>query len=143
MNSSSNTKLTTPAIASEPYTEDAPPVNTSTFFKSNVGIVFKSAQLPPPVVPGTSLRPFIRTNVLEHPMFLRLTVAAPLDPLEFVIDCPGEICGISFKKSSTLVTPASIMSCPSTTAICEELITFGSIILDPVTTTSSTSESVS
>ena len=35
------------------------------------------------------------------------------------------------------------MSCPSTTAIWEELITFGSIILDPVTTTSSTSKSAS
>ena len=89
-NSSSKTKLTTPAIASEPYTEDAPPVRTSTRFRSNVGIVFKSAQLPPAVVPGTILLPFKRTNVLAQPIFLRLTVAVPLDPFELVIDWPGE-----------------------------------------------------
>ena len=53
--------------------------------------MFKSAQLPPPVVPGTSLLPFIRTNVLEQPRFLRLTVAVPLEPFELVIDWPGEI----------------------------------------------------
>ena len=84
-------KFTTPATASEPYTEEAPPVKTSTLSKSKVGIVFRSAQLPPPVVPGTSLLPFIKTNVLEHPKFLKLTVAVPFDPLELVIDWPGEI----------------------------------------------------
>ena len=90
-NSSSKTKLTTPATASEPYTEDAPPVKTSTLSKSNVGMVLRSAQFPPPVVPGTILLPFIRTNVLEQPRFLRLTVAVPLEPLELVMDWPGEI----------------------------------------------------
>ena len=84
-------KLTTPATASDPYTDEAPPVKTSTLSNKSVGIVFKSAQFPPPVVPGTNLLPFIRTSVLEQPRFLRLAVAVPLAPLEFVMDCPGEI----------------------------------------------------
>ena len=77
--------------------DDAPPVRTSTRSRRRVGIVFRSAQLPPEVVPGGIRLPFKRTNVLPQPRFLRLTVAAPLAPFEFVIDCPGDICGMSLR----------------------------------------------
>ena len=80
-NSSSRIKLTTPARASEPYTEVAPPVSTSTLLISNAGTWLISAQDPPVAVPGAILLPLIRTSVLAHPKFLRLAVAVPFEPL--------------------------------------------------------------
>ena len=70
--------------------DEAPPVKTSTLSNSKVGTVFKSAQFPPPVVPETILRPFIRTSVLEQPKFRKFAVAVPEAPLELVIDCPAD-----------------------------------------------------
>ena len=73
-------KFTTPATASEPYTDDAPPVSTSTRLINNAGTWDKSAQLAPVAVPGAILLPFIRTSVLEQPKFLKLAVAVPFEP---------------------------------------------------------------
>ena len=80
--SSRNTKLTTPATASAPYTVDAPPVRTSIRSIIAVGIWFTSAALELYAPPAPILRPLIRTRVLLEPIPLKLTVAFPLAPFE-------------------------------------------------------------
>ena len=65
--------FTTPAIASEPYTDDAPPVMTSSFSIKSVGIELRSTY-PSPGCPPTHLLPLTRVRVLPEPKPLKLTV---------------------------------------------------------------------
>ena len=132
-------KLTTPATASEPYTDDAPPVKTSTLFNNKAGTWLMSAQLPPFAVPGAILLPLIRTKVLEQPKFLRFAVAVPFDPFAVWAIWPGANCGKSFKTSSIRIAPLLSISSAVTTWTCDVLTIFGLVIRVPVITTSSTS----
>ena len=56
-----STKLTTPAIASEPYSADAPSVSTSMRSIALIGIAFRLMRLPEPE--GATRRPFNSTSV--------------------------------------------------------------------------------
>jgi hypothetical protein len=71
--------LTAPAIASEPYTADAPPVMMSTRSINAVGIIDVSTS--PSSLNGTVRRPFMRTSVRCEPRPRRSIVAAPCVPL--------------------------------------------------------------
>ena len=110
---------------------------------SNAGTWLISAQLPPDAVPGAILLPLIKTNVLSQPKFLRLAVAVPFEPFAVWAICPGAICGKSFSTSSILTAPLFSISAAVTTWTWEVLTIFGLVILEPVTTTSSTFSSES
>ncbi len=92
-------KLTTPAIASEPYTAEAPPVTTSTRSISAGGMLFRSTT--PSVLAPTMRRPLTSTRVREGPRPRRSTVAVPVPGL--LLDAPNvpTTCG---RVSSTCST---------------------------------------
>ena len=103
-----STKFTTPDTASEPYTDDAPPVSTSTRTINCVGITFKSTS-DEPALPATWRRPFTRTSVREVPKLRKSTVAKPPPEVlkfEFVRLIAGlPKAGFSKSKSCRLITP--------------------------------------
>ena len=73
--------LTTPAIASDPYTADAPSFKISIDLIIATGMVFKSTEESAPVPEETIRRPFNNTRVRCDPMPRKLTVAEPPEPL--------------------------------------------------------------
>ena len=78
-------KLTTPAIASEPYVAAAPSLRISILLKAAIGKSCKLTDLFAPLLIGTvvCLFPFIKTKVLCVPRPLILifeTPSAPFDP---------------------------------------------------------------
>ncbi|MNN30590.1 hypothetical protein D3C81_1442440 [compost metagenome] len=73
--------LTTPATASEPYTDEAPSRRTSTRSIMAVGRTFRSAEPTEPREPaGETRRPFSSTRVRLGPMPRRPIVLAPGPP---------------------------------------------------------------
>jgi len=62
----SRMKLTTPATASAPYVDEAPPVRMSTRFTRKAGMKFRSGEIEPVSPPGMR-RPSIRTRVRLAP----------------------------------------------------------------------------
>jgi len=70
-----NTKFTTPAMASGPYTAEAPPVITSTLAMAEAGIVLTSTTSA--ALAGWARRPSIRMRLRLVPRPRRFSVAAP------------------------------------------------------------------
>ena len=134
-------KLTTPATASAPYTEEAPPVSTSTCLSIAAGMMLMSAA--EPLVgdgsPGTSLRPFISVSVRVEPRPRRSTVAVPSAPLASEDAWLAATAGSELRTSSIRVVPCSFMSWLLTTATGDEASTSGRAIREPVTTMSASS----
>ena len=100
----SSTKLTTPVTASAPYTDEAPPVSTSTRFTSADGMKFRSGEISH-ASPATMRRPLISTRVRSEPRLRRSTVAVPDAPLAMVEFCAEKTCGICRTTSSRRSTP--------------------------------------
>ena len=73
--------LTTPAMASEPYTAEAPSLRISRRSMAAAGIEFRSTELFAPVPPGTKRRPLRSTRVRFAPRPRRLTRVEPSPPL--------------------------------------------------------------
>ncbi len=104
-----NTKLTTPAIASAPYTAEAPPVIVSTRAIAAVGIVFRSTTRD--ALTGWPRLPSTSTSVRFVPTPRRLPVPMPSDtvgdvwisPTALNWLCAGVNCGIWFRIVSTLI----------------------------------------
>src|ERR1700755_1955676 len=72
-------KLTTPATASAPYTDDAPPVSTSTRLISEAGMMLMSAAWVIPLgSPGVRRRPLTRVKVRFEPRYRRSISAVPV-----------------------------------------------------------------
>ena len=102
--SSRRMKFTAPAMASEPYTADAPPVMTSTLFTSALGMVDRST-LPAPFA-GMNRRPLTSVSVRVAPRPRRLAVNTPEPPAEFTLELlPADNCGSSLSTASTVVSP--------------------------------------
>jgi len=97
-------KLTTPATASAPYTDDAPPVSTSTRLTSAEGMKLMS-DTGARGSPGWSRRPLIRTSVRVTPRPRKLTVAMPSAPLEMFEPWLANDCGSELIRSSVRVVP--------------------------------------
>ena len=70
--------LTTPPIASDPYTADAPSASISTLSIAAVGIVFIFDDSPPSFGDCGILLPSIKTSVLPAPKPLKLNCACDL-----------------------------------------------------------------
>src|SRR3954463_4361866 len=85
-------KLTTPPTASAPYTEDAPPVRTSTRLISCVGTKLMSGY-GLRLSPAIKRRPLISTTVRFGPRLRRLTVAVPEAPFDRFEPCEANDCG--------------------------------------------------
>ena len=96
-------KLTTPPIASEPYTAEAPPVMISTFSIREAGIVFKSTT--PDWLAGTQRRPLTITKVREVPKPRKSTVAVPSPGLFELGPNEGKVEGNSASFCSMLRLP--------------------------------------
>ena len=73
--------FTTPPIASEPYTADAPSLSTSMRSMTEAGMEFRSTDEFAPVPPGTKRRPLTSTSVLPAPSPRRLIRVDPSPPL--------------------------------------------------------------
>ena len=101
--SSRSRKLTTPAIASDPYTDVAPPVMISIRSTSACGMLFTSTAVPTP--DGASRRPLTRTSVRPAPSPRRLTRAVPSPGLFDVRPKSGMTCGIRLSVSSSVGRP--------------------------------------
>src|SRR6266851_3806099 len=100
--------FTTPAIASEPYTAEAPSFRTSIRSIAAVGMVFRSTEESAPVPPGTMRRPLRSTRVRELPRPRRLTRVEPSPPLLtevlIALPCSGRLC----RKSPIDTLPLAI-----------------------------------
>ena len=83
---SSSIKFTTPEIASDPYTVEAPSFRTSTRLIMISGIPPISTAPSPPTSPITLLE-FTKTSVLLKPKPLRSTFLDPSPPL--LVDVPS------------------------------------------------------
>ena len=134
-------KFTTPATASAPYTEEAPPVRTSTRSISAFGIWFRSGapEFTPGAVsglPGISRRPLIRTSVRLAFRPRRSTVAVPVEPFEIVEPWAAIACGSWLMMSSTRILPVAAMSSAAIAVTGLMLVMFGVLMREPVTTTS-------
>ncbi len=100
-------KLTTPAIASVPYVDEAPSVSTSMRSSAAIGSVFRSTATAEKGL-GTTRLPFSSTSVRCAPRLRRDAYeAAPLPWLtEPELTRPAPPCVTSFSACSALVTPA-------------------------------------
>jgi hypothetical protein len=76
-------KLTTPAMASAPYTEEAPPVRMSMRLTSAAGMKLMSPTVDH-ASPVGMRRPLISVSVRYSPRWRRSTVAVPLAVFEVV-----------------------------------------------------------
>ncbi|MNN17033.1 hypothetical protein D3C81_1302010 [compost metagenome] len=102
-------KLTAPAMASEPYTADAPPVTISTFSMSASGMVARSTT--PSELAGMKRRPLTRVSVRLAPRPRRLAVSTPEPPPLLTLDVlPAASCGNSLRTVSMVALPEAWMS---------------------------------
>ena len=97
-------KLTTPPTASAPYTDEAPPVSTSTRLISWAGMKLRSGT-GLPVSPGWRRRPLTSTRLRLEPRPRRLTVAVPEAPFEMFEPCAAKDCGSELIRSSVRLVP--------------------------------------
>ena len=105
-----------PATASAPYTDEAPPVISSTRSMRAAGMVFKSTR--PDDEDGFARRPLTRMSVRPGPKPRKSAVAKPFsDGLFDVMVTPGTTCGREFSSSSELIVPVSAISSAPTVAI--------------------------
>ncbi len=106
-------KLTTPETASEPYTDEAPPVTISTFLTSACGNVLMSTV--PLAIEPTERLPSSSTSVRLLPRLRRLIELMPaVPPLMLRFDVAGAVLpatdGSSLTKSATLERPEACRS---------------------------------
>jgi hypothetical protein len=101
------------------------------------GISLRSETLLPLPVPGPRRRPLMRTRVRWGPKPRRLTVAVPSAPFDTVEFWPANTMGKLLRMSSTRVRLVEPMYPASTLVIGLIAVRIGDVILEPVTTTSS------
>ena len=106
-NSFFSLRLTTPLIASDPYTADAPPVMISTVSIRAGGMTLRSGT--PSPLPGINRIPSTRTSVRAVPRPRRSTFASPpLTEPSVMLDvlvADGTNCGSAFSVVSTVTDP--------------------------------------
>ena len=119
-------------------------MSTSILSTIAVGICDKSGAADAPFPIGTTLLPFKSTSVLEAPIPLN-EYATPPEPPLLVFKVGEEPCValICLKTSPRSVRPEALMSSEVTTVTGAEVAVSGLAILDPVTTTTSTSDASS
>src|SRR3954449_11638527 len=93
-------KLTTPATASAPYTDEAPPVRTSTRLISDDGMKLMSATEPWRGSPGCRRLPLTRPGERGDPRPRRLTDAGPGEPFDALEPYAATDCGSELIRSS-------------------------------------------
>ena len=99
-----STKLTTPAMASEPYTAEAPPVTTSTRSMRPAGMVPMSTT--PELDEAGTRSPSTRIRVRCGPRPRRSRVEKSSPPWLFDVRVlPGTSCGSSLSRVSTVTVP--------------------------------------
>src|ERR1700723_1173025 len=103
-------KLTTPATASAPYTDDAPPVSTSICLISSAGIWLRSALLDvlgvaPRDAPGAKRVPLTSTKVRCEPKPRKLTVEVPLELMDVPLLCSATTGGRLLSRASVRTKP--------------------------------------
>ena len=99
--------FTTPAIASEPYVAEEPPVRISTLSINAAGIVFRSTT--PFTLEGVTRAPSTRTSVRDVPRPRRSTFAwPPFDGLLDVVVIDGTNCGSVLSTVSICGSPDSL-----------------------------------
>ncbi len=129
--------FTTPAMASEPYTAEAPSLRTSTRSMAAVGIEFRSTEESAPVPPGTNRRPFISTRVRAEPSPRRLMRVAPSPPLLtwvlMALPCSGRLC----RKSPMETLPEAVTCSRLITVTGAGVVRSLRRMREPVTTISS------
>ena len=140
-------KFTTPAMASEPYTADALPVNTSTRSTMPSGMFDTSVKLLRPLNgSGKSAmrRPLTSTSVWFGPSPRRSTCCAPGEKSAPLDDCwlwvSPPFCVIERSSSGTAVKPAAWISFAVMTVIGEGPSIAVRAMRDPVTCTTSRSD---
>ncbi len=105
--------LTTPPMASEPYTAEAPSLSTSIRSMAATGIEFRSTESLAPFPPGTNRRPLSSTSVRAGPRPRRATRVAPLPPLLtwvlMALPCSGRLCRKSPIETLPLATTWSLL----------------------------------
>ena len=104
-------KFTTPEMASEPYTAEAPPVTMS--IRSMIGAGMRLMSTAPEVPNGGKRLPSISTSVRLEPKPRRLMVAAPGLPLLMNSVEPGRNCG-SWRSWLSRLT---VFSCSRVSAV--------------------------
>ncbi len=100
--------LTTPAMASDPYSAEAPSLRISMRSIDAVGMEFRSTDASAPVPPGTNRRPLTSTNVRAVPRPRRLTRVEPspllLTDVLVALPCSGSVC----RKSPMEILPLAV-----------------------------------
>src|ERR1044071_3533161 len=132
-----STKLTTPAMASDPYTAELPPVTTSMRSMRSVGNVLTSADTAlARMSEPTWRRPLTSTRVRWVPRPRRSSRFRPVVPrkrLEFCWLKVLRIDGSSLSRSPTEVLPVSTSSSADTVVTGTGASRFGRAMRDPVT----------
>ncbi len=140
-NSSLSLKLTTPAIASEPYAADAPPVTTSTPEISAGDNTFRSGEPRPSA--GIRRRPSSKTSVCATPMPRNDTFAWPSFAGSFEVPVAdganwGSVLRMRSTETAALCSNASAVSVTMGLGASKS----GLAMREPVTRTSSSSPSL-
>ena len=135
-------KLMTPAMASDPYTADAPSFRTSTRSIAWIGMLLTSIDADSPTLPyGATRRPLTRINVRVEPRPLndaveRPPVFAPALLAETVMPA-ASIAVIVRNNCSEVVTPVRAISCAVITWTGNDVSASIRLMAEPVTSTRS------
>src|SRR6478736_5828825 len=131
--------LTTPAMASEPYAADAPPVTVSTRWIMIDGIRLRSTW--PPSDVGMKRRVLTRVSVRVPKVGFRPRKLAYCEPAladrlvpDVASDCDAIFCGIRRMTSAALVWARFLIRLASTTVTGTGELKPSFLIRDPVTT---------
>ena len=100
--------FTTPAMASEPYTAEAPSLRISMRSTEAVGMEFRSTEASAPVPPGTMRRPLRSTRVRAEPRPRRLMRVAPSPPLLNWVLMALPCSGMVWRKSPMETLPEDV-----------------------------------
>ena len=125
--------FTTPPIASEPYTADAPSLRTSTRSIMASGIALRSTEVLAPEPPATTRRPLSSVSVRLAPrprMLIRVEPSPPLLACALIaLDCSGSCC----RMSPTVARPAALSSSRLSTVSGAAVVSVLRSIVEPVT----------
>ena len=148
--SSLRIKLTTPAIASAPYTAAPPTGTTSILSIIALGILFKSTARPDPAPPvgdcdPTNLLPLTSVTVLSdsNPKFAATCCPAPIEPWSPDNELTEPTSGKSVKAEAAFVYALCLISSPEIMVIGCAISSGFLAILEPVVITSSIDSSES
>ena len=101
--------LTTPPIASEPYTAEPPSFRISTRSTAAVGMVFRSTAVPAPTPPLTMRLPSTSTSVRCEPRSRRFTCVSPSPPLFTLVFSAPPCSGCCWRNSPIVATPLAVI----------------------------------